>query len=161
MLDFLYTMHVDEGGAFSSQNAIKLEIVSARGETRTIEVTTDLGVEKLKLMALSSFHQDPLTSIKIAQQFKLVSINKKKTLVEEASLRDEEITDGDILLLLPRCILPNTSQMEGIHREMRGRGPSDGEIATATANVLPKNLDKKMLEPSNSLDVSLLYLALF
>lgn len=148
-------MHVDEGGSFSSQNTLKLEIVNSRGDTRTIELAADLAVDKLKLMALTHFQHDPLISIKMAQNFKLVSMVKKKTLSEEASLREEEITDGDTILLLPRYCSNNSSQSsDPMHKELRGRGPSEGEIIAATANIAPKNMDRKMVELGTSLDVS-------
>lgn len=145
---------MDEGPPYNPQNGLKLEIVNSRGETRTIEVTSDLNVDKLKLMALSHFQHDPLASIKMIHSYKLVSILKKKTLIEDATLRDEDICDGDMILLLPRLTNPSPQPSEAIQKELRGRGPSEGEIIAATANLTPKNMDRKSIELGTSLDVS-------
>ena len=150
-------MHVDEGGAFSG-HTIKLELVNERGDSRMFEVSPEILVDKLKIMVLGLYHcVTPLNSNKLSQQHKLVSILKKKQLDDERTLRDEDVADGDIILLLTRCYSTGSNGTPQ-DKLLGARGPSEGEIIAATANLPPKNMDKKVLELGATQDVSSTYL---
>ncbi|RWS22230.1 ubiquitin-associated domain-containing protein 1-like isoform X1, partial [Leptotrombidium deliense] len=144
-------MHVEEATAFGAQNVIKVEVVNSKGDSICIDVSPELSVDKLKLMALSNFTQDPLTVVKLGHQFKLVSMNKKKTLIEEASVRDEDIADGDILFLLGRYPL-NNKDVDSFQKDTSTQSPSEMEINEATSNIEPKNIHRKVPEFGVSLD---------
>ncbi|KAI1289725.1 Ubiquitin-associated domain-containing protein 1 [Halotydeus destructor] len=145
-------MHVNDRPAFSLRNTMKLEVITSRGDAMTFEVTSDYPIDKLKMMALANVCRDTLSRVKLCSQYKLVSIGRKKVLSDDAMLRDEEIADGDIILLLPRCSASSTPPNENVQKDVRGRGPSEGEIIAATANLPPKNMDRKPTELSQCQD---------
>ncbi|RWS02416.1 ubiquitin-associated domain-containing protein 1-like isoform X1 [Dinothrombium tinctorium] len=144
-------MHVEETGAFGCPTVVKIEMVNAKGESVAMEVSPELTIDKLKMMAITSFSNDPLSVVKIGHQFKLISINKKKTLIEEASVRDEDIADGDILLLLSRYPLSNRD-VDSFQKEICTQSPSEIEINEATSSVEPKNINRKVPDFGVSLD---------
>jgi len=148
-------MHVEESTNISGQQVIALHVINSNGDNYDIEITQELNVEKLKIMCLSYFQTDPLFSLKIAQQFKLVSIDKNKSLNEESSLKDEDISDGMVLLLLPRLTYKRQTE-ESLAQEMKIRSPNEEDIMDATKDLASKNLERKMIEISNTIDVRIL-----
>lgn len=144
-------MLVEEAGAFSGNQIIRIEVVNGWGDIFALEITNDLAIEKLKIMALAHFHKDPLMSIKMAQQYKLVSMNKKKSLTEEATVRDEDLSENDVLLLLPR----NTKSEEfSSTSELKSQAPGETEISEATSHLIPRNSSRNVVEFPSNIDVS-------
>jgi hypothetical protein len=103
-------------------------------------------------MCLTHFQNDPLVSIKIQQQFKLVSIHKNRSLNEDSSLKDEDISDGMVLLLLPRISVKRRPE-ESLEIEMKNKTPTEDDITDATKDLISKNLDRNHIEISNTIDV--------
>jgi hypothetical protein len=143
-------MHVEDNN--NIEEVIGLRIIDSNGDQYCVEVTNDLIISKLKTMCLIHFLNDPLVSIKIQQQFKLVSIHKNKSLNEDSSLKDEDINDGMVLLLLPRISVKRRPE-ESLENEMKNKTPTEDDIMGATKDLISKNLDRNNIEISNTIDV--------
>ena len=144
-------MHVDGDHHSSGPSAISdatIEVVTEKGESRTMDVTSDMTVDQLKVMSVRAFCNDPLSCVKIFHQFKLLHVMQKKTLREGRSLREEEVRRGDVILLLPKFESKPTTG-----RETDKSSPSEEEIRSATASISFKNQDKNVRDNSNA-DVS-------
>lgn len=164
-------------------NHIKLQIVDARGEAFDLEVTPETGIEKLKLIAIgksmaaatlpaSSTECGPLVNVNPSfnprplgpASYKLISVDKYKTLVDEATIHDEGLKDGDSLLLLERIPLQDSS-IPGASpdlldkplggRDMRATAPSLQLITEMTAHLPSRNMKRRNPEMSSQLDVRL------
>lgn len=147
-------MHVDESGnlvGHSSPDIIKVEVVDSRGESRIHEVSVELFVERLKILALKCIQSDSVVSAKTSQHYKLTLLSKNKQLTDECTLREEDVSDGDIILLLPR--IPSSAPGEEIQRDVTNvKGPSEAEILDATAGTEVKNFDRRLHDISMNLD---------
>ncbi|XP_015784939.1 ubiquitin-associated domain-containing protein 1 [Tetranychus urticae] len=139
-------MHVDEG-SYDTQENLKVCVISSKGETTLVECGTNLSVDRIKLMALTNFIRDQVEALKVVNQYKLVSINKKRSLSGEASIRDENIVNGDTLLLLDRYPVQTKSTFADIiNNETAGKGPNESMILEATKHLKPKNLNHQVTE---------------
>ncbi len=143
-------MHVEDNN--NIEEVIGLRIINSNGDQYCVEITNDLIISKLKTMCLIHFQNDPLVSIKTQQQFKLVSIHKNRSLNEDSSLKDENITDGMVLLLLPRISVKRRPE-ESLEIEMKNKTPTEDDIMDATKDLISKNLDRNHIEISNTIDV--------
>lgn len=147
-------MHVDEG-SYDTQENLKVCVISSKGETTLVECGTNLSVDRIKLMALTNFIRDQVEALKVVNQYKLVSINKKRSLSGEASIRDENIVNGDTLLLLDRYPVQTKSTFADIiNNETAGKGPNESMILEATKHLKPKNLNHQVTENVISFEVS-------
>ncbi len=143
-------MHVEDNN--NVEEVIGLRIINTNGDQYCVQITNDLIISKLKIMCLTHFQNDPLVSIKIQQQFKLVSIHKNRSLNEDSSLKDEDISDGMVLLLLPRISVKRRPE-ESLEIEMKNKTPTEDDITDATKDLISKNLDRNHIEISNTIDV--------
>lgn len=150
-------MHVDEAsGSQCPSNCLRIELVDSHGECRIITLPNECTVEQLKIMAVNAFHPDPMTCVKMFHQFKLILLSKRKQLREGRSLREEDVVDQEIVLLLPACQRQSfIPVMEEMQRDVNSRsvGPNDAEILTATSSLEFKNLNRPAKEQGNP-DVS-------
>lgn len=149
-------MRLEESNETNVNQLIVLHIFNSNGDEYEIEIREELNVEKLKIMCLSHFQKDPLVSIKISEQFKLVSIEKKRSLNEDSNLKEEDITDGMVLLLLPRIPYKGHRE-ESLAVEMQNKSPNEEDITDATKHLKAMNLDRKMIQISNTIDVKIFY----
>ena len=171
-------MHVDEvgrsvgvSGASEStsgggSSCIRIEVVCAEGsESCLISLPCEASVEQLKLMAAQSMQADPLTCVKMLHQFKLVHVGKRRGLRDGCSLREEELVDGDVVLLLQRKQRSDRQQrsttdavsvdMESAacsSAKQRRSGPSEAEILAATAGLQFKNMHRPTMTESANVD---------
>lgn len=163
-------MHVEDSvvpctSTHGHNNSYKIHVYNSIGEGKCIETTGEILVCKLQVALISALYPD-----KKGCQYKLVSLSKRRTLSEGLTLRDEGITENEILLLLPPL---NTNSVSNINhitsassssssstsntnclqaREISLKGPTEIEIWSATANLQAKNLTKLTPDTSVTLD---------
>lgn len=157
-------MHVEDSvvpcpSTHGHPNVYKIHVYNALGEGKCIETTGDILVCKLQAALVSALYPD-----KKGYQFKLISLSKKRQLVEGLTLRDEEVMDSEILLLLP-SLTPATNVSSATNsasstsnasclqtREINLKGPTEIEIWSATANLQSKNMTKITPDTGVTLD---------
>lgn len=143
---------MEEPLPYHTQETIKICIVNTRGDSVDFECASSLIVEKIKIAALTHFYRDQLDCLKSCNCYKMVSISKKKTLVDEASIRDEELSNGDIILLLER--FPQNQPLDDvINTDTAPKRVTEAMIDEATKNLKPKNMNHKIPEHANSFEV--------
>lgn len=132
----------------SGAGDMKITVISNTGMEWTVDILPEYTVEKLKQMSLSHFC-NPLDCIKLSEYYKLVSVSQARPLSDHSSVREEEVSDGDEVLLLRRnSVCPSKSD-----KPEEGQKPPDkATIESATANVEPMNFDRTTVDVPQVLD---------
>lgn len=92
-------MFVSDTSIFSG-DLVKLSVISLEGAVWNIDAAPDISVGKLKTMALCHFFS-PLESVKVASNYKLVSVSERRPLDNDNSVFQEGLRDnGDYFLAL-------------------------------------------------------------
>lgn len=139
---------------YRTQETVKICIVNSKGDSVDFECATNLPVDEIKITALKHFFPNQLDSPKASNCYKMVSIGRKKTLVDEASIRDNELSNGDILLLLEKFSSPQSTSLNDVtNSDSTQTKVTEAMIDEATKNLKPKNMCNKVTEYINSLEV--------
>ncbi|XP_074599336.1 kip1 ubiquitination-promoting complex subunit 2 isoform X2 [Brevipalpus obovatus] len=152
-------MHVDmdDPSPYHAQESIKIDIVFHKGNMTHLECPINWPVDVVKITALGQLRCDQLDCFneggaykllsinKVGSAYKLVSIDKKRALTGKKTLREEEISNGDILLMLE--VTQNDATI--LSENSNDKKITESMIEEATRKVKPKNMDRKVTEPSN------------
>ena len=87
-------MFVSDTSLFRS-TTMKIRICSMEGVDIVLDVTPDMTVDKLKLLAVGHLH-DPTESAKTSLYHKLVQVSTSKLLNEEKTLTQESVQDNGL-----------------------------------------------------------------
>lgn len=139
---------------FDSQNSLKLYIINANGESTEITCFNNTSIDKIKSMAMSCFGLNHYSNLKSASQYKLISMNKKKMLADEASIRDENLINGETLLLLAKYPISSKFGLDSKDSDQIKKGFNESIINEVTKNLIPKNLNYEVNTNEVSFDVS-------
>ncbi|XP_023227558.1 ubiquitin-associated domain-containing protein 1-like isoform X1 [Centruroides sculpturatus] len=120
-------------------SVMKVKVINCLGEEWIVSVYPEITVDQLKQMALVHFFH-PLSCIKTADQYRLVSVTKGQRLLDECTIREENLEEKEELLLLKGRLQPEKSEETAEERNQKLHGPMNAEIQFATANISQKNM---------------------
>lgn len=120
-------------------SVMKVKVINCLGEEWVVSVYPEITVDQLKQMALVHFFH-PLSCMKISDQYKLVSITKGCRLMDECTIRDENLEEKEELLLLKGRLQVEKSEETTEEKNQKLHGPMNAEIQFATANTPQKNM---------------------
>lgn len=127
-------MFVSETSSIFENGAVKLSVISTEGNVWNIDASPEFTIEKIKTMALCHFY-NPLESVKVTPNYKLVLVSGKRLLTNDNSVVQEGLKDHDEILLVEKRQAPAKENLP----EETMRAPTEEEIRTATKSLEPKN----------------------
>ncbi|GLH04767.1 Ubiquitin-associated domain-containing protein 1 [Gryllus bimaculatus] len=127
-------MFVSDTTSLFESDSVRLSVISIEGNVWNIDAAPDFTVEKIKTMALCHFY-NPLETVKVTPNYKLVLVTGKRLLVNDNSVVQEGLKDNDELLLVEKR---QPSAKENLNEDTL-RAPTEEEIHGATKGLEPKN----------------------
>lgn len=124
--------------SISTQNSdgdnFSVNVISLQGNVLGVTVKPDFTIARVKEIAIKHFYAQD--NSKQASQYRLIHSSKFKQLLDDSTIKDEEVCEYDELLLVEiRTATPKPNLTEeGL------RGPTDEAIAQATSHLPPTNI---------------------
>ncbi|XP_057265107.1 ubiquitin-associated domain-containing protein 1 isoform X1 [Pezoporus wallicus] len=138
-------MFVQEEKIFTGK-VLRLHVCTMEGAEWLEEVPEDTTVEKLKERCLKHCVPGSLEDPKTVTHHKLIHATSEKVLTDTKTVLEENIQDGDVLLLIKKRAPPPLPKMADVSaeekRKQEQKAPDKDAILKATANLPSRNVDR-------------------
>jgi len=116
--------------------AIKIKIYNCEGGQWLLDVSPDVNIQNIKLMALGHFF-NPVEAVqpKISSQYKLVLVSEGRSLSDDNTVIQESLKENDELLLFQFHVATVAEVVE--EKDQSYKGPSEAAIMEHTACLPP------------------------
>lgn len=129
-------MRVNESCKFNCLNkTVHLNIMNNRGEIFMVNLSEDTTVETLKNKILSYFRSHQTSQWDNLTSFRLISTMQKKTLKDNRTLKEEQITNNDYLIMKKKKL--------NLNCDKRFSTITKQQIAEATKSIPSRNVDDR------------------
>lgn len=122
----------------STPESFSVKVISLEGNVLGIGVRPDFTIEKIKEMAMKHFYGQDIP--KPSSQFRLIHSSKFKQLIDAKNVDDQEIYEGDELILVEIRPVPAKEDLS----EETLKGPTEAEILNATRDLEIQNPPRSM-----------------
>ncbi|XP_061208451.1 ubiquitin-associated domain-containing protein 1 isoform X1 [Neopsephotus bourkii] len=138
-------MFVQEEKIFTGK-VLRLHVCTMEGAEWLEEVPEDTTVEKLKERCLKHCVPGSLEDPKTVTHHKLIHATSEKVLTDTKTVLEENVQDGDVLLLIKKRAPPPLPKMADVSaeekRKQEQKAPDKDAILKATANLPSRNVDR-------------------
>ncbi|NWS40160.1 UBAC1 protein, partial [Probosciger aterrimus] len=125
---------------------LRLHVCTMEGAEWLEEVPEDTTVEKLKERCLKHCVPGSLEDPKTVTHHKLIHATSEKVLTDTKTVLEENVQDGDVLLLIKKRAPPPLPKMADVSaeekRKQEQKAPDKDAILKATANLPSRNVDR-------------------
>ncbi|XP_026668799.1 ubiquitin-associated domain-containing protein 1 [Ceratina calcarata] len=122
----------------SKPEQLSINIISPEGKIKSINVTSDMTINKIKNTGLKHFYSD--NASRNSANYRLIHTSKFTELTDSNSVSDEKISQNDELLLIKSRRAPSIKELS----QENFKGPNEELILQATKDLPIRNPPKRI-----------------